>query len=246
MKKIVVGSSQNTASRGIEKELAGRASIGMLESGIVELTELEKARADLVIVASSHKSVSERPSLTAHSPGNWGRADFGGSDSTLSVSPALYVSEAIRKMSELREARNLAYEVSLEVTHHGPSFRIPIVFIEVGSTEKQWKDRKALRAAADTIVHLLDTELAGESLIGVGGLHYAPSFTRQVLAGRNYGHLCPEYNIASFELKMLEQAIDRTTPRPEKLGIEWKGLKGQDRQRVLGMAELAGIDTIRI
>ncbi|MBR9679619.1 MAG: D-tyrosyl-tRNA(Tyr) deacylase [Candidatus Altiarchaeota archaeon] len=246
MKKLVVGSSGNLASQGIEQELAGRTKVKMFESSIVDLTELEKETADLILVASSHKSVSERPSLTAHSPGNWGTADFGGNDKTLSISPALYVSEAIRKFSKIQTSQSLSYEVSLEVTHHGPSFELPIVFIEVGSTEKQWKDQRALKAAADTIVHLLDTELVGESLIGVGGPHYAPKFTKQVLAGMHYGHLCPDYRIGSFDQAMLEQAIDRTVPRPEKLAIEWKGLKSQDRQKVLKLAELVGIEVIKI
>src|SRR2546428_10273485 len=39
-----------------------------------------------------------------------------------------------------REAEGLSYAVTFEATHHGPVLDAPSFFIEVGSTEKEWRD----------------------------------------------------------------------------------------------------------
>lgn len=233
MRKIVVGSAHNMASQNLAKALDGRAEVDLLDSSIVELEGMDTS-ADLVIVASSHKSKSGTPSLTAHTPGNFGPAQMGGEPGKLAVNPALYVSEAVRKFAEFKENRPALseYEVSLEVTHHGPSFNTPIVFVEVGSTEKQWQDMEAIGAAADVIVHLLDSELEGKSIVGVGGTHYAPYFTRKCLEGHNFGHLCPKYASDFLDKEMLTQMIEKTRPGPEEVWIDWKGTPGGLRQDV--------------
>ncbi len=42
----------------------------------------------------------------------------------------------------------LDYEVSYECTHHGPSLNVPAMFVELGSSEKQWNDSRAAEAVA--------------------------------------------------------------------------------------------------
>ena len=244
MRKIVVGSAENLASRNIAGALDGRAEVDLLNSKIVDLEGLDLT-ADLVIVASSHKSASGRPTLTAHTPGNFGPAGMGGEPGVLSINPALYVSEAVREFERLRAARSLPYEVSLEATHHGPSFGVPIVFVEVGSSEKQWQDREAVRTAADVIVHLLDAELEGSSVIGVGGTHYTPYFTKKVLEGMNFGHICPKYASDFLTLEMLEQMIEKTMPKPEEVWIDWKGTPGGLRQKTRDWATELGLRPVK-
>ena len=40
----------------------------------------------------------------------------------------------------------LDYEITIEATHHGPtSLKKPLLFIEIGSTEKQWADTQRPR-----------------------------------------------------------------------------------------------------
>lgn len=244
VKKIVVGSTQNLASRNIAKALEGRTDVTMLDSSIVDLEKLD-CSVDLVIVASSHSSVSGKPTLTAHTPGNFGPAKMGGDVGILSISPALYVGEAVRKFKELQTSRKLPYDVSLEVTHHGPSFSVPIVFVEVGSTEKQWEDQKAIEAAADVIIHLLDFTPVGKSMLGIGGTHYTPYFTKKMLEGLNFGHICPKYASEFLTKDMLIQMIEKTNPRPEEVWIDWKGTPGGLRQDVRQWTEELGLKAVK-
>ncbi|HDR53155.1 MAG TPA: hypothetical protein ENN60_00555 [archaeon] len=244
-RKLVVGSATNLASQNLTRALDGRVGVELLDSDIVDLHGLEKivSRNDLVIVASSHKSEKGTPSLTAHTPGNFGPAEMGGEPGRLAINPALYVSEAVREFARLKERRPAlaGYDVCLEVTHHGPSFSQPIVFVEVGSSEKQWRDMEAIRAAADVIVHLLDANPEGEVGLGVGGTHYAPYFTKKCLEGVNFGHICPKYASDYLDKKMLEQMANQTWPKPEVVWIDWKGTPGGLRQQVRAWAGELGL-----
>ena len=106
-----------------------------------DIFETAKKDIDLCIVASLHRSVSGKPTLTAHSTGNFGKAEAGGRDRELAFAPALYLREAI---ISLREHVIEGYETSLEVTHHGPTgMEFPIIFVEVGSTGREWNDLRA-------------------------------------------------------------------------------------------------------
>ena len=237
MKKLVVTGRDCLAGM----KMAELTDIRVMDSPIVELTEIPNLKADLFIVASTHKSASGKPSLTAHSPGNFGsnkfeEGDLGGEPRQLSVAPGPYIGEAVRKFHEIREREGLAYDVSLEVTHHGPTFRLPIVFVEVGSSEKEWRDTKAIRAAVEVIEHLLDWEHEGDAAIGAGGPHYAPNFTRRVLQGENFGHICPKYALKDLDREMFSQMVERTWPPPDRVLLDWKGLSSH-RARVVKMAE---------
>lgn len=239
-----MGAVDNLASKNIAGALDGRVEVELLDTKIVELEGLNLS-ADLVIVASSHRSASGKPTLTAHSPGNFGPADMGGAPGSLSISPALYVSEAVRKFKELRDARKLQYDVSLEVTHHGPSFEVPIVFVEVGSSEQQWQDMKAVETAADVIIHLMDVDLSGKSVVGVGGTHYTSYFTKKTMEGLNFGHICPKYASKYLSRDMLEQMVKKTTPTPEEAWIDWKGTPGGLRQQTRDWVEELGLKAVK-
>ncbi len=235
MKKLVVGSERELASRSIIRELGGVERVMMCESGILELRELAGLKDTLVIVASPHSSSKGVPSLSVHTTGNFGPAEFGGEERTLSTAPALYIGEALRFMH--RAAEGLPYQVTLEVTHHGPTPDLPMVWVEIGSDERGWRDERAARVAARTIEHLLDVEPEGEARIGVGGPHYAPNFTKLTLQGMNFGHICPKYAVEWLDGEMLEQMVERTRPEPEAVVLDWKGIPGGRRQRLAGQLE---------
>jgi len=245
MKKVVVTSVSNTAGMNIVGELGDIAEVHVLNSPIVELEGLERIKADLYIVVSTHRSEKGVPCLTAHAPGNFGKAELGGRDRELSIAPALYISEAVRKFKEIKERENLPYEVSLEVTHHGPSYNLPILFVEVGSSEREWRDVRAIKAAAEVVKHLLDFEGKGEAFVGVGGPHYAPNFTKLVLAGFNFGHICPKYAISYLDMPMFQQMIEKTFPKPEGVVIDWKGTPREKRKEVVEWADRMGIKAYR-
>ncbi len=240
MKQIIV-SKTNLASFNIGKILSKQYGLKLTETelGVLALEPVIDLNAELVIVASSHKSVDGRPTLTCHTTGNWGKAELGGKDETLSVAPALYLREALLELKKQQETLKLNYEVSLEATHHGPSLDAPIIFVEVGSSEKQWKDLKACSAVAAAINRVY--KISPENIpvaIGFGGGHYCTTFTKRVLEGKiAFGHICPKHFCDSLDKGPIKQAVEKTFPHPDFAVLEWKGLSAEQRQKLMAIFE---------
>lgn len=102
------------------------------------------------------------------------------------------------------DERVTGFDVSLEVTHHGPSVSVPCLFIEVGSTEATWGHQ----GAAEVLAHLLRDGLLDDSetgwnqtvhegevvLVTLGGGHYAPRASQLgTLDGVWLGHMLASY-----------------------------------------------------
>jgi len=65
------------------------------------------------------------------------------------------------------------YQVSYEVTHHGPTTLVhPSFFVEIGSTEKEWGDPVAGRAVAEAVLDetASASDLTSEALLELLGL----------------------------------------------------------------------------
>ncbi len=118
----------------------------------------EKINTDLFIFASTHRSESGIPCLTAHTPGNWGRADLGGAPRTLARAAPNLLKRVLQKTNARAQEEKLGWTVCAEVTHHGPTLNTPSLFVEIGSTENEWKNETAGRIVADSIMHALDDD----------------------------------------------------------------------------------------
>ncbi|WP_128905250.1 D-aminoacyl-tRNA deacylase [Halorubrum amylolyticum] len=128
--------------------------------------------------------------LTAHVTGNFGPAPYGGEPETL----ARAAPGAEKRVVEALAAHAPeGYDVGIECTHHGPTdTAVPSLFVELGSDEPQWADPEAARAVARAVLDLRGTgaDLVDEGneagdprprhVVGFGGGHYAPRFTRIV------------------------------------------------------------------
>jgi len=246
MKKIVVASRQHIASMNILEALGDIHETKICDSSIVDLFELKDEKR-MMIVASPHSSKAGIKSFSVHTTGNFSRAEVGGLDHTLSVAPALFLGEGLRKFKEVRDNMKLPYEVTLEVTHHGPSFDAPMIYVEIGSNEEGWRDKRSAKAASKVITHLLDFDpKEKKSEIGIGGPHYAPNFTRWTHDGRNFGHICPKYATKNLDEDLLIQMIEKTLPNPEALTLDWKGIPSTEKERIMELAEKIGIPTQKV
>jgi len=195
---------------------------------------------EVCFVASRHRSESGQPTLTAHVTGNFGAAELGGRSGELALAPALYLREAVVRLMEY--GAGSGYSVSLEVTHHGPtSLPFPLVFVEVGSGPGQWGDLRACRIVARVISELLSAEPAErEVALGFGGPHYAPNFT-SVLDRVALGHIASKHVVGCLDEAMIRQMVERTVPRPDFALFDWKGLRGVERRRIMGLVEGFGL-----
>ena len=132
----------------------------------------KKINADLFIFATRHSAKAGVKTLCLHTPGNWNKAEAGGKEKQLCTVAPSYLKDAFLILNDL--AKDLDYEKTLEVTHHGPYIGKPCFFIEIGSSEQEWKDKNAAEIIAKTIIKLLEKERRQYKVaLGIGGPHYA-------------------------------------------------------------------------
>ncbi|MFN7105881.1 MAG: D-aminoacyl-tRNA deacylase, partial [Pyrobaculum sp.] len=113
------------------------------------------------IFISRHEMADPRPLFAVHTPGSW---------------PEVSIANPCLVSSLYRELCKSGYlQCALEATHHLPNTsRISAVFLEVGSSEREWRDRRA----AATLLYVLQKALAeyrecGSPTMVVGDLHYS-------------------------------------------------------------------------
>jgi D-aminoacyl-tRNA deacylase len=200
------------------------------------------ANLDLIVFISRHSSQSGTPTLSVHTPGNFGNAELGGLMRQISVSPATAMRDALKALMRNREEMNLDYEVSYECTHHGPSLNVPAMFVELGSQPKQWNDSEAAKAVAHAAMEAIAKFGAHEetAVIGIGGTHYNQKFTRMALDGEAvFSHMIPKYATHLVDGEMLHQCVEKTLEKVNGAILDWKGLKSEDKTKMLSALQEA-------
>ncbi len=193
----------------------------------------------LIVFISKHSSLSGTPTLSVHTPGNLNEAKLGGLPQSVSVSPARAMRECLKAMMRIRLEESLKYEVSYEGTHHGPSLEVPVMFAELGSNENQWNDAEAATAVARGVmeaISLTDRSSSMKTTLGIGGPHYNAKFTKLALEKEvGFGHMIPKYAIASLTVDVLRQCVARTVEKVDYATLDWKGIRGEDKPRLMQM-----------
>jgi len=191
---------------------------------------------ELVVFISRHSSASGTPTLSVHTPGNLGEAKLGGLPRKVSVAPAIAMRDALKTMERFKEEMQLNYVVSYECTHHGPSLDVPTMFAELGSSEKQWSDSKAAEVVAHAAMEAISkfNGYKGSAVLGIGGPHYNERFTRLALKdGVVFGHIIPKYAISCVDAEILSQCVEKTVEKVEYAVLDWKGIRGENKSRLL-------------
>lgn len=197
---------------------------------------------DFIIFASKHQSEKKERSLSVHSPGNFRKADFGGVQGKVCPSSALFNKALFEKLNEQAKKFTLTdFKITLEVTHHGPLIDKPCVFIEIGSSENEWGNRRLGFIIAKTIQETIEEFKENkyrEIAVGIGGPHYCPSFNNiQLKSNVAIAHVIAEYN-APITREMVLEAIKKTQEDVDFVLLDWKGLgKSEQRQEVIKMLE---------
>lgn len=210
--------------------------------------------ADIFVFATRHASSAGVPALTTHSVGNWGRAELGGRDSTICPTSPSLLKLFLQNLAAVAKSENYSGEVVQEATHHGPFIGKPAVFIEVGSTEKEWKDEKLASMVADSLIGGLGDFAAMEEnsekhipVVALGGLHYGSSFRKLMLESEYaVGHICPKHALNLLTPQLLQQAIHSCYPeKAVAVALDWKGL-GSEKQRIKEILESSGVEYFRV
>jgi D-aminoacyl-tRNA deacylase len=195
----------------------------------------------LLVFVSRHSSISGIPTLSVHTPGNLGEAELGGLTRKVSVAAASAMKRVLLELFKQKERLELDYKVSYECTHHGPSLDVPTMFVELGSSQMQWRDLKAAEAVAHAAMAAVSGTQVFPAVLGVGGPHYNEKFTKLALTAETaFGHIIPKYAVQKIDAEMLRQCIQRTVEKVESAILDWKGMRGADKQRLLTI--LNGMD----
>ena len=235
---------------GIRVFIKNQIHLFQTESDILELKELDRYQLnETIICISRHTSQTGKASLTVHTPGNLGpTADFGGKPRTLAIADPQKQKLALQELKEYTNKLRLKFSVSMEVTHHGPTrFKVPILFIEIGSKIENWKDPSAGEAAASAAWKAATQSEQSISAVGFGGGHYSPKHTIKMLNGHfALGHILPDYFFEYYDSEIITQAFQKTKGTCETAIIDWKGLKGKARKTLISKLEELGKNVERI
>jgi len=196
---------------------------------------------DAYIFASKHVSERGTAALTAHFPGNFGPVTFGGRPDELAYAyPSLlrsYLLELWGRRSDLQ-----SYDITLEASHHGPtSLGRPAIFIELGSTPREWLDLDAGRIIAQSLMSALNNLRETEKIAcALGGPHYSDKFRHMILdEGYALAAVCSKHSLPYLSSHLLSQMIRKSIEPVSRVLVDWKGL-GREKDRVVRL--LAGLN----
>jgi len=185
--------------------------------------------------------------LSVHTPGNLSEAKFGGIPNKVSIAPACAMKNALSEMAKQANEKNLAYEVSYECTHHGPSLDVPAMFVELGSSPEQWKDLKAAEVVADAAVAAVSDGSSCFAVLGIGGPHYNKKFTKLALNNQKaFAHMIPKYALDLVDAQIIRQCIERTLEHVDSVVLDWKGIKGEHKPKILAALDELGVSLEKV
>ncbi|KKG16772.1 D-tyrosyl-tRNA(Tyr) deacylase [Methanosarcina sp. 2.H.T.1A.6] len=218
--------------------------IHVFQDGLDKKLEAAGLPASLIIFASKHRSKEEINSLTVHCTGNSsGEARLGGLPKSLAVASPAAMKSILSEMKRLVGEKGLKYDVTLEVTHHGPTeLSVPSIYAEIGSTEVQWTDPEAGEVAAKAIlaVSLEKVPVA----VGFGGGHYAMRQTGLLLeTDISFGHNFPKYQLEFVDEALVRQAVEKSNA--EFAYFDRKSMKSEDKKRISEILEKLGLKVLK-
>ncbi|PIN77976.1 hypothetical protein COV15_00840 [Candidatus Woesearchaeota archaeon CG10_big_fil_rev_8_21_14_0_10_34_12] len=258
MKFAVVVSKKDNAGMNIKsqlKKLKLNLEIIEFDKEIIYAESIDQeTSADFIIFASRHQSEKKTCSLCVHPIGNFHKAEFGGKSETLCLTSSNLLKIFFQNLNKTASKEKLEnYDLTMECTHHGPYVEKPCLFIEIGSSEEQWKDEKAGKVIAETIQTSIKEAEAKQktqekfiSAIGIGGPHYCHNFNKiQLNTDYALGHIIPEYSLP-VNKEIIKQTLEKTSQKPELILLDWKGLgKSEQKQELIKTLSQIGIKLIR-
>jgi D-aminoacyl-tRNA deacylase len=266
---VLVASSKNLASMTIASALvrrhgfestgirfgssalyqSGSVIIATIDSEIIEPPDLDTYfRPQAYIFLSTHRAESGIPSLTVHTTGNFTDKEVLGARprEVGAIDPDLQKNYLIA-LNE-RKSQLEGYEITIEATHHGPtSLRRPVLFVELGSTEKQWGDAHAAEVISDALMASLASGKKWDKVaLAFGGTHYPQKFNKVLLEGEcALSAVVAKRYLEWIDGEMFGQLIQRTSKFPRQVLVDWKGA-GPHREKVILLAKQFALEVVRV
>ena len=206
----------------------------------------EKHHYDGFVFLSKHAAESGVLALTCHSTGNFSEARFGGNPKQVAI-PHPYIQKKYLQKLQQNKSQFSDFQITLEATHHGPTaLSKPTIFVEIGTTEKQWTNKELCQSVAKKF-HEAMTEPTTKSPVAIcfGGTHYPDKFTKEVLEGEfALGTIIPKHGLEFLDEQLFSHIIQRNFMAKAAL-LDWGGL-GPNKQKVLDFLESTSLEVIRL
>lgn len=206
----------------------------------------EKYHYDGFVFLSKHASETGTLALTCHSTGNFSEALFGGRPKEVAI-PHPHLQKSY--MKALWEKRNdfTNFEITIEATHHGPTaLNKPALFIEVGTTEKQWNDKTLCDSVAVIIEEVMSiAPQKNDVAICFGGTHYPEKFTKELIEGKYaLGTVIPKHALEHIDEKLFLHILERNNEAKYAL-VDWNSL-GKNKQKIVSFLKTTNLEMIRV
>src|SRR5215210_5881907 len=207
------------------------------------------SHANMFIFLSKHESRSSIPTLTCHFTGNFSADNsHGGNPRQIAISYPSLQKGYLKAITAARE-KVPEYEVIIEATHHGPtSLNKPVLFVELGSSEKQWTDENAAAVICDTLLDILHKGFERCQKVGIalGGTHYPKKFNKLLLESKfGLAAVASKHNLEAIDDAMLNQMVEKSVEKVTHIVLDNKGL-GREKDRILKIVEKTPLELYKV
>ena len=206
----------------------------------------EKFDYDGYVFLSKHAAESGTLALTCHSTGNFDVAKFGGNSQQVAVPfPSFqktYLQNLWKNRTDFPD-----FQITIEATHHGPTdLNKPSIFIEIGTTQKQWNDVELCNSIAEIVKKTFEKPLQQFPFaVCFGGTHYSQKFTNEIINGKfALGTVIPKHAIEFLEQSLFQHIIERNIDAQIAL-LDWNSL-GKNKQKVVELLSTTKLEVIKI
>ena len=206
----------------------------------------EKYDYDGFVFLSKHAAESGVLALTCHSTGNFAEAKFGGNYQQVAIPHPNIQKKYLQKLWQNRSQFS-DFQITIEATHHGPTaLNKPSIFIEIGTTEKQWTDESLCHSIAAIVDEVLSEPLPSNPVaICFGGTHYPEKFTKEILDGKYaLGTVMPKHALDNLDEKLFSHILERNNNATVAL-LDWGGL-GPNKKKLLDFLEKTNLEVIKL
>ena len=182
----------------------------------------EKFDYDGYVFLSKHAAESGTLALTCHSTGNFDVAKFGGNSQQVAIPfPSFqktYLQNLWKNRTDFPD-----FQITIEATHHGPTdLNKPSIFIEIGTTQKQWNDVELCNSIAQIVKKTFEKPLQQFPFaVCFGGTHNSQKFTNEIINGKfALGTVIPKHAIEFLEQSLFQHIIERNIDAQVAL-LDW-------------------------
>jgi len=206
----------------------------------------EKFDYDGYVFLSKHAAESGVLALTCHNTGNFSDADFGGNKRQVSIPHSHLQKSYIQALWSLRNMFS-KFQITIEATHHGPtSLNKPALFIEIGTTEREWTNVNLCNSVAQILVEVMKKNQASyPTAICFGGTHYPEKFTNELIHGKYaLGTVVPKHALEHVDNSLFSHIIQRNPGATVAL-LDWNGM-GKNKQKILEMIDETDLEVIKL